>query len=243
MEKVEKSPKDDFFSRRLEGSETPFYTVRIHGYWGKAHYPAPSRYLDFPEEIVSAMQLKLANSVSWKREGDSLVMTPLSETVITTKVSEASKLYTGAHYFAVSLPLNMMLTSGLKFGDYIRLRVEDDCLRVRKVEGAGQDAVKIIKTGSTGRINIPVVVAEELKLDSEKVKKGVWMLLRFDEKGVFGEFQNQNPYTRTILPYNKEGTVQLTVSIPSELGEGIRINDDVVLQMRNRKLYVTKKKA
>jgi hypothetical protein len=141
MEKVKKSPQDDFFGRRLEGSETPFYTVRIHGYWGKGYHLSSTRYLDFPEEIVSAMRLEVGNSVRWKGEGNSLVMTPLPESVITTK------LYSGLQYIATSLPVNMMSATGLKRGDYVSLKIEDGCLRVRKTEWAGQDTVKISGSG------------------------------------------------------------------------------------------------
>jgi hypothetical protein len=85
------------------------------------------------------------------------------------------------------------------------------------------------------------VIAEELKIDAEKVERGVWVLWRFDEEGLFGKFQNRNPHIETILQYNRDGARQLCANISSELGEWIRNNDDVILQIKNGKLYATKK--
>jgi antitoxin component of MazEF toxin-antitoxin module len=236
MKKVEKSPQDDFFSHRLGDSETKHYTIRIHSYWGKTYYPPSARYLDFPEEIVATMGLEVGKSVGWKRREDSLMMTPLPESILTTKVQLIL-----VHYFNTAIPVMMMAASGLEYGDYVSLRVEDGCLRVTKAEGAGMNVVKIGRKGGEIGVSIPVVIAEELKLDAEKVRKGVWILWTFDEEGLLGKFQNKNPHIERIIHYNRDGARQLTVNIPSELAEWIKNNDDVVLQMKNRRLYVTKK--
>jgi hypothetical protein len=234
---VELSPRDDFFNRRLEGSKNSLYIVRIHSYYGRQRSPhsSPTRYVDFPEEIVSAMKLRVGNSVEWKCKGDLLVMTPLLESAISTK------LVIKPHNFITALPVDMMSVSGLKHGDYVSQKIEDGYLRVRKAEGAGQDAVKISQSGRGETISILAAIAEELKLDAEKVKNGVWIVWKFDKKGLFGEFKYKNPHIETIINYDRKGAKNLCVGIPSGLGGWIENNDDVILQMKNGKLYMKEK--
>lgn len=246
MQRVKKSPQEDFFSRRLEGSETPFYTVRIHGYLGWHYSFTPNRYLDFPEEIASAMQLGAGTSVKLECKGNLLVITPLSEATITTKVQ------TNGRYFSTTGPIDMLFASGLKVGDYVSLKIEkvreprgnlEVCLRVKKAKEAGQDVVKITGVEKENRINIPVVIADDLKLDAEKVKKGMWILWTFDKKGLLGKFQSEDPHIETIGQYSRYNTRHLSVNISLGLAEWIRKNEDVILQVENGKIHVTPKKV
>lgn len=103
---------------------------------------------------------------------------------------------------------------------------------MRKAEGAGMNVVKIREMG---RNVIPRVIVEE-----SEVKKGMFALWQFDEKGLWIKFQKEDPHLATIFEYGKDYPGQLSVNIPEGVGMWIKKYEYAALQVKEKKLYVSK---
>jgi hypothetical protein len=117
---LKKAPsQDDFFDHAIGSGETSVYTVQIRGYEkpGQISY---TRYVHFPREITSSLQLEAGKSVKWSEQDSKfLTMTPLSEATI------QSKVFLTSNDLAVTIPKEMLAAEGLKPGDYICFAIED----------------------------------------------------------------------------------------------------------------------
>jgi len=228
---LKKAPsQDDFFDHAIGSGETSVYTVQIGG-WEKPGQISYTRYVHFPREITSSLQLEAGKSVKWSEQDSKfLTMTPLPETTIHSKVTLSTN-----NLLLTTIPMRMLAAGGLNPGDYVRFAVEDGCLSVRKAEEAGADVVKI-GLFNTGRVTIPRIIAEELG-----VKKGMFAIWQFDETGLWIKFQKEDPHLATIIEYSRDYPGQLSVSIPDGVGMWIKKYEYAAMQVKEKKLYMSKK--
>ncbi|MEM3556169.1 MAG: hypothetical protein QXF56_05605 [Candidatus Micrarchaeia archaeon] len=218
------SKKKEEFSQYALDQNTAETTIMIYG---------SERQIYLPQKIVSAMHLQEGTSCIWEREGNSLVLTPIEETAIPVKIS-------GYNVLQVVVPQNMLLAGELKRGDYARWSVEDGKLSLRKADWVGPDCTRLYTVGahSSNSIigTIPKTIADELKI--EKGMYGIWT---FDKTGLLLEIMKDKPHIVKITQIKRDYDVRFSFKIPKDFA-GLETGE-VLLEVREGKLYITKKEG
>jgi len=215
--------KEEFFNHMMDSGET---TTRVQGTEKYVHAL-------LNKKIVSELQLEWKMSCKWTREGDALVMTPVKETSIPMRIIFGLK----SRSFIVVIPEEMQLAHGLKRGDYVEWKEEGGMLSLRKAKGVGQYSRKIFAMGG-GSIGttIPITFAEELKVC--KGMHGVWT---FDDEKVWLELMHEKPNITSIAVSEIAYAEQFRVSLPAAINP-FKAGEEVVLKVKEGKLYITPKK-
>jgi hypothetical protein len=219
--KLEGFMKGEFFKHAMGRTPGVQTIVNVQG---------AERHIYLNKNIASALKLKEGMQCKWERGTDFLIMTPLKEATILVKVQ---KMDTS---LVVGIPKDMLAVGGLKRGDSVVWVEKEGQLSPRKCEEGAPNAVKIRKYGNIMVVPIPTEMAEK-----QKVEKGGYGIWTFDEnRALWLEVEAENSRDIRIARVWKH-VATFGVHIPTDMGEWPKVGEAVILEVKDGKLYLTKK--
>jgi len=218
------------FFRRMMGEES--YLRKIDDNWS----------IHIPVRIARFMGLGGGRSCKLGWEGDSLTLTPLKEAEMPMKIQFSSTLPQnirgGRASLRVGIPANMLIAGGLKVGDYAAWSEKDGLFCLRKAEIDAPYARKIQWVGGSisAGTTIPAEMAE--KAHVEPGQYGFWT---FEDDGLNKSLWLEVGGTRNIAKIiTREEKYRCHIYIPESMRGKLERGDEVVLEVKEGKLYVTK---
>jgi bifunctional DNA-binding transcriptional regulator/antitoxin component of YhaV-PrlF toxin-antitoxin module len=191
----------------------------------------PNRYrrIYLTDKVASELHLTGKMSCRWDEEGDSLVMTPLKERSIQTKITLANN---GS--FQVVIPGDMQLAVGLKPEDFVKWMEKEGQLTLKKVNLSGVTLITSISSDKVGRVVFfPNTMASELQLEGKKSCK--WELE--------GKVLVMTPLEKTAIQTKvMKHMPLLQVTLPKEvqLACGLKVGEYAAWEEKDGLLYLRK---
>ncbi len=220
------SMKGEFFKHAM-GEES--YIGKIKDNWS----------IDIPVRIARFMGLEGGMSFKLGWEGDSLALTPLKETEMPMKIQLSGTVPQKAS-LRVGIPADMLFIAGLKLGDYAAWSEKDGLLCLRKAEKDAPYARKIQWVGIGRSISAGTTIPAEMaeKAHVEPGRYGFWTFEDLN-KSLWLEVGGTRDIAK-ITKVEREGGARFSIYIPKGMRGKLEKGDEVVLEVKDGKLYVTK---
>jgi len=224
--------KEEFF-RRMVGEDS--YLGKITDNWS----------INIPVRIARSMGLEGGMPCKLGWEGDSLTLTPLKETEMPVKIrlntASPQDILGGRVSLIVGISANMLVAGGLKLGDYAAFSEKDGLLCLMKADKGAPYARKIQRMGSSVSVGTTIPAEIARKAHVEPGQYGFWT---FEDDGLNKSLWLETGGARNIAKITKierEYGARFIICIPDSMKGTLEKGDEVVLEMKEGKLYLTKK--